>query len=112
MTVADVPFDLVEAKLGVPTIRPGTVAKQDVIERLRATRLPFATVIAPAGYGKTTLLAEWSERDPRPFAWVALDGRDDDGILFLRYIAATIHRVEPVAPEVFAANGARLLRFG
>jgi LuxR family transcriptional regulator, maltose regulon positive regulatory protein len=72
MTVADVPFDLVEAKLGAPTIRPGTVAKQDVIERLRASRLPFATVIAPAGYGKTTLLAEWSERDPRPFAWVAL----------------------------------------
>ena len=103
MTVADVPFDLVEAKLGAPTIRPGTVAKQDVIERLRASRLPFATVIAPAGYGKTTLLAEWSERDPRPFAWVALDGRDDDGVLFLRYIAAAIHRVEPVAPEVFDA---------
>ncbi|HEX5524714.1 MAG TPA: LuxR C-terminal-related transcriptional regulator, partial [Pedococcus sp.] len=90
-------------KLGAPTIRPGTVAKQDVIERLRASRLPFATVIAPAGYGKTTLLAEWSERDPRPFAWVALDGRDDDGVLFLRYIAAAIHRVEPVAPEVFDA---------
>jgi LuxR family maltose regulon positive regulatory protein len=103
MTVADVPFDLVEAKLGAPTIRPGTVAKQDVIERLRASRLPFATVIAPAGYGKTTLLAEWSRRDPRPFAWVALDGRDDDGVLFLRYIAAAIHRVEPVAPEVFDA---------
>ena len=38
----------------------------------------FATVVAPAGYGKTTLLAQWAEADPRPFAWVALDGRDDD----------------------------------
>jgi LuxR family maltose regulon positive regulatory protein len=41
--------------------------------------------------------------DPRPFAWVALDGQDDDGIPFLRYIAAAIHRVEPVAPSVFDA---------
>ena len=103
MTVADAPFDLVEAKLAAPRTRPGTVAKQDVIARLRASRLPFATVIAPAGYGKTTLLARWAEMDPRPFAWVALDGQDDDGVPFLRYIAAAIHRVEPVAPAVFDA---------
>jgi LuxR family transcriptional regulator, maltose regulon positive regulatory protein len=103
MTVAELPFDLVQAKLGAPSIRPGTVAKTDVIQRLRTSRLPFATVIAPAGYGKTTLLAGWAEKDPRPFAWVALDGRDDDDVLFLRYIAAAIHRVEPLAPEVFAA---------
>jgi LuxR family transcriptional regulator, maltose regulon positive regulatory protein len=60
-------------------------------------------VIAPAGYGKTTLLAAWAEMDPRPFAWVSLDGLDDDDVLFLRYIAAAMHRVQPVAPEVFAA---------
>ena len=103
MTVADAPFDLMEAKLAAPRTRPGTVAKMDVIAGLRASLLPFATVIAPAGYGKTTLLARWAEMDPRPFAWVALDGQDDDGIPFLRYIAAAIHRVEPVAPSVFDA---------
>ena len=54
--------------------RSGTVAKEDVIARLCTADMPFATVIAPAGYGKTTLLARWSEADPRPFAWVALDG--------------------------------------
>ena len=65
MAVAELPFDLVEAKLSAPSIRPGTVAKQDVIKRLQASPLPFATVIAPAGYGKTTLLARWAETDPR-----------------------------------------------
>ena len=60
-------------------------------------RAPFATLVAPAGYGKTTLLARWAESDPRQFAWVALDGRDDDALVFLRYITAAIHRVEPVA---------------
>ena len=66
--------------------------------------MPLATVVAPAGYGKTTLFARWAEADPRPFAWVALDGRDDDdAMVFLRYIATAIHRVEPVPPEVFDA---------
>ena len=73
--VTELPFDLIEAKLAAPPTRPGSVAKTDVIGRLRAASVPFATVVAPAGYGKTTLLAGWAEADPRPFAWVALDGR-------------------------------------
>ncbi len=83
--------------------RPGTVAKADVVARLCASRSPFATVVAPAGYGKTTLLACCAEADPRPFAWVALDVRDDDPIVFLRYVAAAIHRVQPLSPSVFEA---------
>jgi LuxR family maltose regulon positive regulatory protein len=103
MPVVELPFDLVEVKLAAPLARPGTVAKADVIARLCASPSPFASVIAPAGYGKTTLLARWAEADPRPFAWVALDGRDDDALVFLRYIAAAIHGVEPIAPAVFDA---------
>jgi LuxR family maltose regulon positive regulatory protein len=103
MAVAEVPFDLVEVKLAAPVARPGTVARADVIARLCTSTLAFATVVAPAGYGKTTLLAKWAEADPRPFAWVALDGRDDDALVFLRYIAAAIHGVEPVPAEVFEA---------
>ena len=104
MAVADhPPFDLIEAKLAPPPLRSGVVVKTDVIAPLCASPLPFASVIAPAGYGKTTLLALWAETDPRPFAWVALDGRDDDAVLFLQYIAAALNRVEPLAPEVFDA---------
>ena len=103
MALAEVPFDLAEVKLAAPLVRPGTVAKADVIARLCTSTVPLVTVVAPAGYGKTTLLARWAEADPRPFAWVALDGRDDDAVVFLRYIAAAIHRVEPVPPEVFDA---------
>ena len=103
MGLADVPFDLAEAKLAAPQPRPGTVAKADVIARLSTAATPIATVVAPAGYGKTTLLARWAEADPRPFAWVALDGRDDDAVVFLRYIAAAMHRLEPVSSDVFDA---------
>ena len=103
----EVPFDLVESKLAAPLTRPDTVARTDVIARLRDASVPFATVVAPAGYGKTTLLAQWNEADPRAFAWVALDRRDDDAVVFLRYVAAAIHRVEPLPPEVFDALAGR-----
>jgi LuxR family transcriptional regulator, maltose regulon positive regulatory protein len=84
MAVAEVPFDLVSVKLAAPSARPGTVAKADAIGRLCASTLPFATVVAPAGYGKTTLLAKWDEADPRPFAfdeWTAALGYDVDAAL-------------------------------
>ena len=99
LATTEVPFDLAEIKLAPPSIRPGTVAKEDVIARLSTAREPLATVVAPAGYGKTTLLARWAQADPRPFAWVPLDARDGDPVVLLRYIAAAIHRVEPVRPR-------------
>jgi LuxR family transcriptional regulator, maltose regulon positive regulatory protein len=103
MALAEVPFDLEEVKLTAPLPRPDTVAKADVIAHVRASVSPCVSVVAPAGYGKTTLLARWAEADPRPFAWVALDRRHDDAVVFLRYFAAAIHRVEPVPAEVFGA---------
>jgi LuxR family maltose regulon positive regulatory protein len=104
MAVEATTFDLDEVKLAAPLIRRGTVAKLDVIGRLRAASAPCTIVVAPAGYGKTTFLAHWAEVDPRRFAWVSLDGRDDDdAVVFLRYIAAAIHRVETLPPGVFDA---------
>ncbi len=103
MAAAEVPFDLAEVKLAAPQARTGTVAKAEVITRLRESQAPLVTVIAPVGYGKTSLLAEWAEADPRPFAWVALDRRDTDPVVLLRYVASAIHRVEPVPSAVFDA---------
>jgi LuxR family transcriptional regulator, maltose regulon positive regulatory protein len=99
--VADVPFELVEAKLAAPSTRPGAVAKTEVIARVQSAGRRLTSVVAPPGYGKTTVLRAWDETDSRPFAWVALDEWDDDPVLFLRYIAAAIHRVEPLPPSVF-----------
>ena len=106
MAVVDVPFDIAEAKLEAPLVRPGTVAKPDLIGRLAQSPAPLVSVVAPAGYGKTTLLASWAEADPRPFAWVALDGRDIDPVVFLRHVAAAINRIEPVPPDVVEALSA------
>src|SRR4051794_24789511 len=54
--------------------REGLVARPRLTERLVAgTHAPLAVIAAPAGYGKTTLLAEWARADDRPFAWVSLE---------------------------------------
>jgi LuxR family maltose regulon positive regulatory protein len=56
-----------------PPVRPGMVPRSRLVRRLRACReVPLALVVAPAGYGKSTLLAEWAARDERPFAWLSL----------------------------------------
>ena len=57
MTTGTVPFEVDEAKLAPPMFRPASVDKTHAIEQLLASPAPFATVVAPAGYGKTTLLA-------------------------------------------------------
>ena len=56
-----------------PRSRRGVVARTALVSRLRAANdAQIVTVVAPAGYGKTTLLAQWAERDPRPCAWLSL----------------------------------------
>jgi LuxR family maltose regulon positive regulatory protein len=64
---------------------------------------PVISVVAPAGFGKTTLLAEWAANDARSFAWVSVDARDNDPRVLLAYVAEALNRVEPVGQPVFDA---------
>ena len=64
--------DLTLSKLLPPLVRAGTVHRQALLERLvDADPRRIVSVVAPAGYGKTTLLCQWAERDDRPFTWIA-----------------------------------------
>ncbi len=57
----------------VPSFRTGFVSRPAIVDRLvGATDASLALLVAPAGYGKSTLLAEWAARDKRPFVWVTL----------------------------------------
>ena len=58
-------------------------------------------MVAPAGYGKTTLLAQWAERNGQAFAWVSLDERDNDPRVLLTYVAEALDAVEPIGQRVF-----------
>ena len=89
------PFVVFESKLRVPDLPPGTVWRKALVNRLRAEKSHrLATVVAAPGYGKTTLLAQWAERDERPFAWLSVDEHDNDPLILVRHLAASFDRVE------------------
>ena len=98
------PFEVFEPKLRIPVLRPGTVSRPGLVNRLRAnSAYPVVTIVAPAGYGKTTLLAQWTARDSRPFFWISLDEHDDDPIVLLRNVATAMHTTRPLDKSVVDA---------
>ena len=54
-------------------------------------------VIAPAGYGKTTLLSTWLENSVVPSAWLSLDEHDNDLVVFVSYLVAAVRTLFPAA---------------
>jgi LuxR family transcriptional regulator, maltose regulon positive regulatory protein len=56
-------------------------------------------VCAPAGFGKTSLLADWSQRRAGPVGWLSLDAGDNDPVRFWRYVLAALDRVRPGVAE-------------
>jgi hypothetical protein len=80
-------FDLLAAKLLRPLVRPGTVRRSSLVDRLaRDVPYPIVSVVAPAGCGKTTLLAQWAERNGQAFAWgvARRAGQRPEGVAQLR----------------------------
>ena len=74
---------------------------------------PLVALVAPAGYGKTTLLREWAERDRRPFAWVTLDERDNDAGRLLARVARAVDDAvgdDGEAPFVLVLDDVHVLR--
>jgi LuxR family maltose regulon positive regulatory protein len=63
---------------------------------LAAAGVPVVCVVAPAGYGKTTLLAQWAQEKGSRVGWVSVDQRDNDPAVLLTYIAVALDRVEPI----------------
>jgi LuxR family maltose regulon positive regulatory protein len=83
---------------GVDLDGPGfgdLIERERLDERLRGARTPAILLHAPAGYGKSVLLAQWARRDPRPFASITLtDAHDDPAVL----VASLVEAFEPLEP--------------
>jgi LuxR family maltose regulon positive regulatory protein len=97
-----VPTALLETKLYVPGSRRGVVPRPRLSERLdRGADSRLMLVSAPAGFGKTTLLAEWlaaraaASDDEPSVAWLSLDRGDNDPVSFWTYVIAALGTVAP-----------------
>src|SRR5215469_12577317 len=80
---------LLATKLHVPRPPVDLVARPRLAEALADARAgELVLVSAPAGFGKTALLADWVRSRGRPAAWLSLDAGDNDPARFWRHAAA------------------------
>ena len=96
---------LLDAKLSIPQPRRGSVSRAPLIETARASDCRVVGVTAPAGYGKSTLLAQWALAEDRRVAWVSLDRLDDDPAALLTLLASAYARVSPGNSDLIADMG-------
>jgi LuxR family transcriptional regulator, maltose regulon positive regulatory protein len=86
------------AKLRPPQARPTHLDLERLLERLRSHR-GCVLVVAPPGFGKTTLLSRWTTLDDRRFGWLSLDAADNDPVLFWTYITLTTRALGVAGPD-------------
>ena len=98
---------ILATKLYIPTSRRRVVVRPRLVEWLNeglAAGHRLTLVSAPAGFGKTTLVSEWSAGCGRPVAWLSLDDGDSDLGRFLAYLIAALQTVAPgIGEEVLTA---------
>jgi LuxR family maltose regulon positive regulatory protein len=95
---------LLATKLHLPRPHPGFLPRRRLLDQLAvAAERELTLVCAPAGFGKTSLLADWARHSPTPVAWLSLDAGDNDPARFWRYLGAALDQVgEGVGGQVTA----------
>jgi ATP/maltotriose-dependent transcriptional regulator MalT len=78
---------LLTTKFLRPSADPRSVVRQRLSSLLDATEPKrLNMVVAPAGFGKTTLVCQWCAQSARPTAWLSLDEHDDEPRRFWQYV--------------------------
>jgi LuxR family maltose regulon positive regulatory protein len=86
---------LLATKLHVPRPRAQLVQRAQLVERLQqGAERALTLVSAPAGFGKTTLLAQWLMESGMPVAWLSLEAEDNDPTRFLSYVIAALQTLD------------------
>ena len=99
----DHPMALMQTKLYRPRNRSDLITRTRLLDRLSAGLSGRITLVsAPAGFGKTTLLAEWVQTIDRPTAWLSLDAARQ------RACASSSARSLPPCKPLFQAHSSRL----
>ncbi len=89
---------LLQTKLYIPPSRPNLVTRPQLTTQLDhslETGTKLTLISAPAGYGKTTSLAQWARSTRFPIGWLSLDWSDNDFDRFFRYLVRAWAEVQP-----------------
>jgi LuxR family transcriptional regulator, maltose regulon positive regulatory protein len=86
-----------KTKFFIPLVRAGLISRQRLIEQLNMGQDCKLTLIsAPAGFGKTTLLSEWTASLKIPVTWISIDEGDNDPIRFLMGLIIALQKINPM----------------
>ncbi len=100
------PSKLIVTKLARPVLHSRLVHRERLIECLRSgMRHKLTSLIAPAGFGKTTLLSEWLASPSAagwPVAWLSLDEEDNHPVRFWEYFTASLEQIHPQLKDLLA----------
>ena len=97
MTDQPTPQELAAVKFFPPVLAANRVVRNHLVARLQsglAQHRSLTLVSAPAGYGKSTLVAEWCLQAGRPAAWLSLEEADDEPSRFFGYFLAALQRLD------------------
>ena len=93
---SDLLIPLLATKLHRPLPRAQLVRRPQLAERLtQGVKGPLTLVSAPAGFGKTTLLAQWLADSGMPVAWLSLETQDNEPVRFFSYLVAALQTLDP-----------------
>ena len=85
---------LLQTKFFAPASNPKTIVRSRLLDELaNSAGKKISLVIAPAGYGKTTLVSQWVHHVDNPFTWLSLDGSDNEPRRFWQYIIGAFQRI-------------------
>jgi LuxR family transcriptional regulator, maltose regulon positive regulatory protein len=100
------PSILLRTKFLVPRARPDFLPRPKLLDWLASNLDKRLTLLsAPAGYGKTTLLADFINASPLPFAWYTLDAQDSDPTVFLTYLIEALRSMKRAPASLTHAIG-------
>ena len=87
---------LLKTKISVPRLPEEFVHRPRLTDRInQGVKCPLTLITAPAGFGKTNLLIEWTRETSLPVAWLTIDNDDNDLSGFIRYVTGALQTIEP-----------------
>ncbi|AET68030.1 hypothetical protein Desor_2463 [Desulfosporosinus orientis DSM 765] len=85
---------MLKAKLQAPVVNQKIISREKLQRKFRRVRECHLTLVtAPAGSGKTTAVLEWLGKCDLPWAWLSLDGGDNQPVTFWRYVGAALDKM-------------------
>src|SRR5512138_96972 len=87
---------LLKTKISVPRLPGDFIHRPRLTDRInQGMKCPLTLITAPAGFGKTNLLIEWTRQTNLPVAWLTIDRDDNDTSRFIRYAIGALQTVVP-----------------